>query len=315
MQRKKNIKLLATLVVLIVAAVILSVTSPSKNQMGVDRDKFTYDPASITEVRLTHAGGAEDILSFQNGQWMVNSYKADPQRVSVLFAILSQARVRRKAPASEKNLLDSAFTVKGVTAAFYEGDNVASQFEVVGDELRGLTFYRENAGEEFYMVEIPGYRNYLAGIFELDLNGWRYPRIFDFNWGNLKRVDVSYAQLDSENFGISFFEGFFNVEGLAKSDTSHVTEFLDNLSLLYVNDYLSESESNAYESLKNDLRSQVIVRDVGDNPYQLDVLGVLPGQAEILIRIDSSEYALASFDLMNMVLKPRGYFVQKSGSE
>ena len=190
MQRKKNIRLLISLALLVVVAVILALTTPTKNRMDVDRDMFSYDPAEIDRVILTATEGEKNELAFVNGLWMVNSHKADPQRVSVLFAILDQAKVRRKAPLADLEKLSGEFSTRGITATFYEGTEPVKEFEVLGDPDRGMTYYRE--GKDIYLIEIPGYRNYLAGIYELDENGWKYPRIFDFNWVNLKRVDVSY---------------------------------------------------------------------------------------------------------------------------
>jgi hypothetical protein len=58
-----------------------------------------------------------------------------------------------------------------------------------------------------------------------------------------------------------------------------------------------------------------VVQDVGNNNYTLEVLGALPGKSEILVRIDSATYALASLKLLNNVLKPRNYFIEKEPSE
>jgi hypothetical protein len=201
---------------------------------------------------------------------------------------------------------------QSVRAAFYEdGDNVMS-YEVAGDISNGITYYREDPDQPVYLMEIPGYRSYLAGIYELDENGWRYPRVFDFNWSTLKDVEVFYPNENSDGFHVSFEDNFFQVEELEATDTTRIADFLDELSLLYVNDYLFPSEAESYDSLKEGLNSRIIVRDVGENSYMLEVMKPLPGNEEILVRIDSAEYATANYETIRKLLRPRRYYRVKS---
>ncbi|MCA6073852.1 DUF4340 domain-containing protein [Fulvivirga sedimenti] len=312
MQRKKNLRLLGLLLILVIAAVVLGLTGESGSKLDVDRDIFTYDDPSRIDAVVLERRNASDTLAFVNGQWMLNGkYKADPQRISVLFAILKQAMVRRKAARTQLDSLQSWMDENSVRANFYEGNELVKQFEVGGHEDRGITYYRSAPGEPVFLMEIPGYRSYLAGIYELDENGWRYPRVYDFNWRNLKDVHVEYPANSGNGFDISSKDGFYSIEQLAKTDTTKLTNFLDDLSLLYVNDFLFPSEAAQYDTLQYKLEAQITVRDVGDNRYLMEVLGTLPGKSEILIRIDSSQYALAQFDALRKILRPRKFFVEK----
>ncbi len=312
MQRKKNLRLLAILSILIVAAVILALTGKSTSKLDVDRDIFSYDDPSQIDAVILERNNTSDTLAFINGQWMLNGkYKADPQRISVLFAILKQAKVRRRAARTQLDSLQTWIDQKGVEARFYEGTDLVKSFEVSGNEERGITYYRESSGEPVYLMEIPGYRSYLAGIYELDENGWRYPRVYDFNWRNLKDVHVEYPKNSDSGFDISSKEGFYSVNQIEETDTTKLTNFLDDLSLLYVNDFLFPAEITRYDSLKDVLEAQITVRDVGDNEYLMEVLGTLPGKSEILIRIDSSQYALAQYDALRKIMRPRKFFVKK----
>ncbi len=311
MQRKKNIQLLISLAALIAIAVLLGLTRPSKDRLDVDREKFSFeDPSQIDAVVLKHKDGT-DTLAFINGVWRVNQqYKADPQRISVLFAILKQARVRRRAARTQMDSLATWMDENGVMATFYEGAEPVISYEVAGNITNGVTYYRESGGEPVYLMEIPGYRSYLAGIYELDEYGWRYPRVFDFNWSTLKDVAVELEE-ESNGFHVSFSDNFFQVDELNETDTTKIADFLDDLSLLYVNDYLFPDEAAGYDSLSDELMARITVRDVGDNRYMMEVLETLPGESEILIRLDSSGYALADFNALRKILRPRRYFEKK----
>ncbi|MEJ2004483.1 MAG: hypothetical protein P8X57_05850 [Cyclobacteriaceae bacterium] len=278
----------------------------------MDREKFSFDDPSLVDAVTLEHREAVDTLSFVNGLWRVNNtYKADPQRISVLFAILKQARVRRRAALSQIDSLSAWMDENSVRATFYEGNEPVITYEVAGNISNGLTYYREASGEPIYLMEIPGYRSYLAGIYELDEFGWRYPRVFDFNWSTLKDVEVDYPSEDARGFRVSFEDNFFQVEELPETDTTRIADFLDDLSLLYVNDYLFQEEVEQYDSLSDDLTARITVRDVGDNAYLMEVLEALPGETEILVRLDSSDYALADFEALRKILRPRRYFVKK----
>jgi len=316
MQRKKNVRLLISLSVLVIVAVLLGLSRPSGNQLEVDREKFSYDDPSQIDAVLLERSGEKDTLAFINGQWRINgSYKADPQRISVLFAILKQARVRRRSARTQADSLASWMDENAVRASFYEGTDPVMAYEVAGNVTNGVTHYREKSGSPIYLMEIPGYRSYLAGIYELDENGWRYPRVFDFNWSTLKDVEVEYPEEDEGGFHVSFRDNFFQVQELAETDTTKITNFLDDLSLLYVNDFLYSEEVQRYDSLTDALTARITVRDVGDNAYMMEVLEALPDGNEIVVRLDSSEYALANFDALRKLLRPRRFYVKNDRSE
>jgi len=78
-----------------------------------------------------------------------------------------------------------------------------------------------------------------------------------------------------------------------------------------VNDYLFPEEANAYDTLSDQLTARITVRDVGDNRYMMEVLEPLPGEKEILVRLDSATYALADFNTLRKILRPRRYFQKK----
>ncbi len=44
-------------------------------------------------------------------------------------------------------------------------------------------------------MNIPGYRVYVSGIFELDESGWREKRVFAFNWQNFQKLDAHFPKI------------------------------------------------------------------------------------------------------------------------
>jgi hypothetical protein len=304
-QKQKNIRLLIVLAALIVITVVVWMTGGTSNTLDVPVNLFSYPETETIDLAIV--GG--DTLTYTGTYWQVNGeFKADPQRVQVLFAIASQLQVRRKASKAQIDSLNNILTRQGVKVELYSGDNLMKEYQVWGDARRGMTWVRNEESEIPYLVEIPGYRSYLGGIFELDENSWRYPIIFDINWQNLQGVEVFYPNRQGESFEVNYSEGFYQIPALQETDSTKLTDFLDNLSLLYVNDFLFESEMADYDSLLKNQQAHIVIQDVGKNNYVLDIYEKIPGRDEILIRIDSSDYGLADFQRVKTLLKPRSFF-------
>lgn len=302
-RKTKNKRLAGILLLLIAVAVSLHFVFEPEDGIHVDRGLFAYDdPSKINKV-LFISEEKTDTLAFINGSWQINNkFQADRQRVQVLFAILKQVRVRRKVAEAIEDSIARQMEAKGATVAFYEGPQLVKEFKIWGNEDDMITYM--GSGNEIYITQIPGYRNFLAGIFLLDENGWREPRVFDFNWSNLQQVE----RLGDHSFTITYDRGFYQVAGLPASDSSKMVDYLDDLSLLYVNDYLNRQEvRNLDDSLKKTSYS-IAVADVGNRKHTLEVMQKMPTSAETLVRVDSISFALVDNAQLQKISMPVSYF-------
>jgi hypothetical protein len=308
MQRKKNITLLVVLGSVLILTIVTFLLDRPPSSLDVDRDIFSMpNPVNVNKVVLK-SSTSEVTLKFENGRWFVNeSYEADPQRISVLFAILKQVKVRRKAAKNQKASLDSLYQSKGIEVTFYEDETIAKQFTVAGNQSQSLTYVGDGNSGDKYLVEIPGYRSYLAGLFELDESGWRNPLVFNLNWVNLQAVSVHYSGNEDNNFDIIFDDRNYTIKGLRQVDSLRLTDFLDDVSLLYVNDYLIDNEIDNYKEMLSEPRVTISIHDIGNNDYFITVFDKVE-KGNYLIKIDSLDYALMEENLVKKVMKPKSYF-------
>lgn len=305
-QKKKNIRLIILLTVLMAITGIVIIAGEESDSIDVEKDLFALeDVATIDEV-IIRSEKEQNSLRFINGIWMLNDrYKADPQRVTVLFAILKQNKIRRKVANRQLQKVDSALQSQGVNIRFLSNGVETKEFKVVGFD--GLTYF--NNGEDSYVVEIPGYKVDLAGIFALDEGGWRNPLVFDINWANLRGVNMIFPERPNDQFNIVYQRRYYTINQLNNVDSTKVTDFLDDVSLLYVNDYLDKQE---LENLKVDVNqpiASIIVSDVGGNQYSLTLYNEVGD--EVIGRVDSTDYALLDFEMVRNVLRPKQYFVER----
>uniref|UniRef100_UPI00404BA131 DUF4340 domain-containing protein n=1 Tax=Fulvivirga sp. TaxID=1931237 RepID=UPI00404BA131 len=307
MQRKKNIRLIIVLTVLIAVAIITYFIQGNDGNSSIDKTLFVYENTNEVDQVTIESQGVKVDLSFGNNQWTVNEkYKADPQRISVLFAILKQVSVRRKVAKSQEEQITDRFATQGVTVSLFEQGQKAKQFQVLGEEAKGLSYMAYSESDEKYLVEIPGYKSYLAGLFELDANGWRNPLVFDINWANLVSVKADYLGKEANGFTIEFDDRDYGIAGM-QADSMKLTDYLDDVSLLYVNDYLSADEVKEYNELTSAPQAQITIKDVGRNSYSLTIFDKVKN-GDYLVRIDSPDYALMQEALINRVTKPKQYF-------
>ncbi len=306
MQRKKNIRLIVVLIVLVAVTLTTYFIQSIDSNSSIDKALFVYENTNAVDHVTIETQGSLVDLSFSNNQWTVNEkYKADPQRISVLFAILKQVSVRRKIAKSQEVEITNRFKSQGVTISLFEQGQQVKQFQVLGEEAKGLSYMANSADQEKYLVEIPGYKSYLAGLFQLDANGWRNPLVFDINWANLVSVQAGYVDREVRNFTISFNNRDYGIEGM-EADSMKLTDFLDDVSLLYVNDYLSSDEVKPYQEVINSPQAYITIKDVGRNSYSLTIFDKVKG--DYLVLIDSSDYALIQENLITRVTKPKQYF-------
>lgn len=283
------------------------------DRLDVPRDLFSIvNTNDISDVKFS-TSSSNEMLQFDGSRWLVNQkYKADPQRVTVLFSVMKQLKVRKKVSRQLQGQVDSLFQLKGVTAEFSSGQNLKKKFSVVGDEDRRVTYF--NDGTETYIVQIPGYNVYLANIFELDENGWRDPLAFNLDWINLSSVDMIYPEKPDQAFKVSFIDRQYIMDGVAQPDSLKVTDFLDDVSRLFVNDYLFTSELGDYKEFLDNLQATVVVSDVGKNDYTIEFFEKVDGN-QIIARIDSTQYALIDYRKVKKILKPKSFFKLKRADQ
>ncbi|UII32532.1 DUF4340 domain-containing protein [Fulvivirga ulvae] len=317
MQKKRNIKLIFILVALMLSAVSAYFVTRPADKLKVSRDIFSYDdPQAIDKVVFSGASGQHQ-LTFDGSNWKVGEvHKADPQRVSVLFAILKQMRVRRKVSRQQSDDIAERLREAGTKVTFFEGAGEVHEFYVWGDKDSGLTYLADTPESQAYIVEIPGYRSFLAGIYQLDKNGWRDPLVFTLNWSNLSDVHVIYPGNEELGFTVEYADRFYAIAEIPQTDSVKLTDFLDDVSLLFVNDFLNKNEQQQYSEIINDQPQALFkVEDVGKNVYTLEIYGMLPGGKEIIGRIDSTDYAVFDVAKVRKIMRPKSYFIKKETAD
>ncbi|MFM7857746.1 MAG: hypothetical protein ACKO96_38955, partial [Flammeovirgaceae bacterium] len=169
-------------------------------------------------------------------------------------------------------------------------------------------FYFE--GGDWYTVTIPGYRVYVASIFELTESDWREKRVFNFNWQNFKTLKAHFPAATNQNFTISFSNNIFGIEEVALADTTKLSSYLESLFNLKSDRILTTHEVTQYDSLyATSPLLQIEIEDIANKKMSLQIYQ-LEKNKPILGRINEEPILLPTQSSL-VLLKQRDYFVLK----
>lgn len=307
MQEKKNKKLLALLIGLIVTTTLVILFEPSRQGAGVDKDLFRADDLNAIDRVVLESMDDTLELTFNGTNWRVNNiYNADRNMVTVLFATLKQAEPWRPVSESMRDSLRKEIEKKGVKVSLFRREDPVKTFFAGGNTAKTQAWFMDPASGNIYLMAIPGYRVYVSGIFELQENGWRDKLVFDLNWRNFKGMKVEFPNKPADNFTVVPNDlTQFNIQELPQTDTAKLFTFLDEVSLLTVDEYVAGPRKDSLSNLKPTMT--ITIEDIAGRLY---ILSLLEGGNERRVPglIQGKDVAYFDQRKARALLRPRGYF-------
>lgn len=251
MFERRNKQQFILLFVLLSATVSLYWYGQRDLERSVDKNLFkNFDLEAIDEVSLVSETGSVT-LKYNGSRWKVNDdFNADANMIDVLFATIQQAEPRRPLAASLQDSVSRSLQQDGVKVSLISSGTTMKVFYAGGNAVKTQAFFLEENGSYPYIMTIPGYRVYVSGIFELGESGWRDKIVFGFNWRNFQRLEATFPERAADDFVVAMEDNYFSVAGLPQVDTTKLNDFLDDVSLLSVDEYLPAS--GALDSLTSD---------------------------------------------------------------
>lgn len=271
MHTQRNIKLLISLGVLLALSVLLFFLGNSPRTSVVDKDLFKIeDQNQINQIIFVHQEDTIELF-FDGTRWRVSEqYEADRQLITILFATLLQTEPKRPVAEGLRDSILQQMQRRGTQVQLLADNEVRKDFWVLGNAQKTETYF-QLAEDNPYVVGIPGYRVYVGSVFELTAAEWRDRRVFNFNWQNFKSLSVAYNKEPQNDFRVSFQDNFFGIEGLPAADTTRLNDFLDAVSLLEVNRFLSAKDNSQPKSHTAAPEFVIEVTDIADRVYSLAV--------------------------------------------
>lgn len=306
MQEKRNIRLLIFLGISTLALVGLLYLSTRNDFDVVDKQLFKVDDqTTISKVVIKPVTGQPVELQFTNGKWRVNNmFDADQQMIKILFATLLQTEPRREVAASIQDSVSKYITSTGREIQLYSDEHVVKQFWVGGNTRKTETYFQTPEGVP-YLVQIPGYRLYIASVFELPAIDWRDKWIFNFNWQNFKSLRATFYNQPNEDFVVARQQTFFGITGMPAADTARLNNYLDAVSLVQANRFITTEPDSL---VKAEPSFTIQVADIANRSYMLEVYPSGQKATEFPARLNGETWLVLSRASLEEIDRKRTYF-------
>jgi hypothetical protein len=312
MQKKRNIHLIISLVILLVATVVAYWFSDNDQHEKFDKNIFrVQDYKNINKIILESRNGKVE-LKFNGTRWLVNDkYDADRNLIDILFATLQQVEPKRPVASSLKDSLSIVMESNGVKVSLLSSDKTEKVFIASGNQQKTQAYFKEANDDTPYIMVIPGYRVYASGILELDESSWRDKRIFNFNWQNFKSLTATIPSKPDQNFKVGYYNQQFTIEGSTSVDTTKMNNYLDVVSLLTADKFISKNNITSYDSLiKTEPALILDVADVADRHYQLSIYPKSKNEENIVGKVDSQIMVFNPQSILP-IIKTKEYFTKR----
>ncbi len=308
MQERKNKRLLILLFALSCITLAVWWFGRDKDNYLVDKNLFRdYDLKSTNEIVLESSAG-KVALTYNGSRWKVNdAFNVNTDMIEVLFATLQQAEPKRPVAVSLQDSIARVLQQNGVKISLSADGAEQKTFVAGGNSSKSQAYFLDTENGIPYIMTIPGYRVYVSGIFELPEGGWRDKFVFGFNWRNFQQLELKFPQKPSDNFVVAMDENYFNVQGLTQVDTTKLNDFLDNVSLLTVDDYINSG--SLQDSLSNtEPFVSILVKDISKKEYLLELFLPTNNRQKLPGRINGTQWALFQQNRVREVIRPRNFF-------
>ena len=286
--RVRNIVLLGISLLLIILNLWLFNLKPALVSLNFDPDLFMIRDTTQIEKFQFHSKILDHYFSRQEGWKINNKFPSDPNLRKMLFTVSKRVKVSRALTGNEKDQLLKRNEEMG-TSVTLTVDGYERSYSVVGNANKTKTYFIEN--QEVYQVDIPGYQDFIASIYELKRDQWRNRLVFNGNWRTIQNMEVIYPEKLDKNLLIRFKKTFYEVDGLTQIDSSAVVAYLNQFEYMQANERISIGFSPAYDSLVQ--TPPEIIISISDIKYKLPIeiriFPQLPGQNIRLIMDQDDE--------------------------
>ncbi len=310
MQQDKNKYLAFTLGLMMVSSGILFFLNSKEAKPEIDQNLFKISESEKIDQVTLGSPKIQVNLKYDGSRWRVNEkWEADPKMITLLFATLQQAVPKRPVAASMTDSVTQWLSRQGTQISLIENGIPKMNFLAGGNAMKTETWFLKEGDLNPYLMNIPGYRVYVAGVLELDENGWRSKRIFDFRWRNFKSLTSTYPKEPKQSFEIELKDHYFGIKDLTAVDTTRINDYLDAVSLLFASKFISRGQPQIDSLVGTKPAVRIEIKDITSRVYILELFTARKGDNEVYGRLaDGQIVALANSKIAEIVRR-KDYFL------
>lgn len=313
-QRKKNIRQLIYLALLLSITVLVAIVGRDRSGVDYDRKKFTLDENMVITTVILEGKDFTNRFEYLNRVWQVNDgILVDEGMRDVFFALLSRVEVQRPVSSLEKDSIAQYLRVNGVRVTVLNNADTIKTYLIGGNKDRFQTYFMDIDEDQPYLVHIPGYQSFVAGIFQATQNDWRNRYIWDIDWSSLKKLKVVSSDQNRDSLVFEYRNNFIGMRGIESLDTAMMMNYLENIAYLQTNKYLLPGEISVYDETVSTNSPLVIVEveQIGNRFSSLKLYPQPTGKQYMPGLLNEEQLVLFQPDILDNILLKRSDFERK----
>lgn len=289
-QQNKNIALIIVLVVLVASCFWASQFNPYQNTVSeteLPAFKVTDATNRLTKVVFKGPKVANELVKTNTG-WTVNdSLSLDPAMQQVLMALLEQVEVQRAVDGSladdiVKQVLDS-----GIQVQLYTDNEILEEFVVGGNPKMVNSYFVQNG--KAYLMQLPGYESYVAGMFEVKTLDWKNRSIFNGTWQDIVSLSLNYPNGDSLYF--QYEKGLIKLQNKMQADSVKVMDYVETYNYFYVDQFLPANHEAVQQVADFEPAGSIIIEALDKQKNLKMAFYSHPDFNAILVHINNKDWA------------------------
>lgn len=249
MERSKVFLILTVLQVVILVG--LGMTDGNKTSIDFDPAMFRMEqPDLANQIIMTRPEG--EVVLDNQGEWRVgDQYVLDKSLQQVLFSMMQQWQVKRPVTKASNQGVIEDLKNKGTKVAVVANGQTELEFYAGGIASQKISYFYRPGDDRAYIIEIPGYTNYITAILNLTDLQWKDRKLFSSPWQSIQRLGINYDVANKVNLSFSGDTSFPRIEEMDMSsvDTARMMNYLEQYAYFETNEHVDITRFDEFDSL------------------------------------------------------------------
>lgn len=249
MERSKVYLILIVVQAVMIAGLVM--TEGGGTSIDYEPAMFQIDqPAAADQIIMAQPD--RTVILDHRGEWMVGEeYVLDKSLQQVLFSMMQQWQVKRPVSKASNQAIIDDLTSGGTKVSVIQGGLSLLEFYAGGVASQKISYFYRPGDERAYIIELPGYTNYITAILTLTDLQWKDRRLFSSPWQSIQRVEIDYqapARDDLTFSGDSSFPSIVEMD-MAQVDTARMIRYLEQFAYFETNEHVDITKFDQFDSL------------------------------------------------------------------
>ncbi|MEQ9300565.1 MAG: hypothetical protein RIF33_18475 [Cyclobacteriaceae bacterium] len=249
MERSKVFLILIIVGLGILTGLIL--TDGNKTSVDYDPTMFRLEQPELSDQIVMTQSDREVVLDHQ-GEWRVDDkFVLDKSLQQVLFSMMQQWQIKRPVAKASNQAVIEDLTSNGTKVTVITNGQTELEFYAGGIASQKISYFYRPGDKRAYIIEIPGYTNYITAILNLTDLQWKDRKLFSSPWQSIQRLEINYDVANKENLSFSGDNSFPSIEEMDMSaiDTARMMNYLQQYAYFETNEHVDITRFDQFDSL------------------------------------------------------------------